>query len=450
MLAGPEVDRLVVLAVAALVAVAGALAFRARPRLAVVVWLLSVAFVPYWMGVKIALYFPPATAMAALVVASLMGRSPARLRIPDIVVAAVAAIAVLSYVAGFATQTAAFTAVATWGLGYLLARVLAGSVDVRWIYGAVAVVLSAAALLAIVEFATGVNLFVGLPPLGGGEANWRGLQSRGGIVRAEGAFGHSIALGACLAMSIPLAVGSRLPRWLKVTAVATLLAGTVVTFSRIGIGTAVIGLVLCLFLMRSQLGIKLRLAIGAVLVAAAVVAVPMIEDVFTEAGSEASGSAQYRGKLVALIGTMRMIGVTTSRSRTAEGVLNFSGFESIDSAYILAGLTYGLIVVVLLLGLHVAAVVAALRREPDPALIAVAAQVPALASVALITQYAIFFWFVAGLAVSAYAARRSEDFTLVATGVDVPERPTLVSARHRAPLAATTPHRPGADHTEEM
>ena len=76
-----------------------------------------------------------------------------------------------------------------------------------------------------------------------------------------------------------------------------------------------------------------------------------------------------------------------------------------DSALILAGLTYGLVVVVLLCVLCLTAVVALLRKDPSPPLIALVVQIPIVATVALITQYAAFLWFIVGLAVSAQAAR---------------------------------------------
>jgi hypothetical protein len=44
-----------------------------------------------------------------------------------------------------------------------------------------------------------------------------------------------------------------------------------------------------------------------------------------------------------------------------------------------------------------------------PGIIAIVGQAPALASVALITQYNIFFWFIAGLGVAALAKANQEE-----------------------------------------
>lgn len=48
-------------------------------------------------------------------------------------------------------------------------------------------------------------------------------------------------------------------------------------------------------------------------------------------------------------------------------------------------------------------------RQAAPATIAVVAQIPNLLTVALITQYQIFFWFMVGLAVYSQAARLMSD-----------------------------------------
>jgi len=85
-------------------------------------------------------------------------------------------------------------------------------------------------------------------------------------------------------------------------------------------------------------------------------------------------------------------------------VLHFGGFTSIDSAVIYAGLTYGWLFMGMLLLLYVGAGIAMLRR-PTPAGIALVSQLPSVLTVAFITQYSAFFWFVAGLAVSAVADR---------------------------------------------
>ena len=74
------------------------------------------------------------------------------------------------------------------------------------------------------------------------------------------------------------------------------------------------------------------------------------------------------------------------------------------SAVIYAGLTYGWLFMLTLVLLYAAAVIGMLRH-PQPAVVALVAQLPSVLTVAFITQYSAFFWFVAGLAVSALAER---------------------------------------------
>ena len=59
----------------------------------------------------------------------------------------------------------------------------------------------AAAVLGILEFATSFNPWVLVPGPEPLYSTWKDLQPRGGMLRIEGAFGHSIAMGTVLAMS---------------------------------------------------------------------------------------------------------------------------------------------------------------------------------------------------------------------------------------------------------
>lgn len=431
MLGAGEVDALTLLVAGTALAGALAVAIRTRPRTAVVGWVVTVAFVPYWVGVSVGSYLPPATALAAVCVVALLARRPLRLRLPDAVVALVVLVTVLAYGLDFVTIHATFVVVMDWGTAYLLARLLCASVDPEWIYGVVAVVLAAAAVLAVLEFVTGTNVFVQIPPTSGA-GTWRSLQERGGILRAEGAFGHSIALGASLALAVPLALGSRLRSGVKVAVVGALVAGAVVSFSRIGIGSTVLGLVLCILFLRNGLRGRVRALLVGALAVAAVLALPLVERVFSAAGDEAAGSAAYRTDLLVLLPSMRVIGTAASAERSADGVLRFGGFRSIDSALLYAGLTYGTLVMVVLAALYGTTLVGLVRGVGTAPSIALAAQVPAVLSVAFITQYSAFFWFVVGLAVSAHRAGDAQRLAARATSPAVPER---VKASTAAPVA---------------
>jgi hypothetical protein len=128
------------------------------------------------------------------------------------------------------------------------------------------------------------------------------------------------------------------------------------------------------------------------------VVVPFVSAVFTLAGAEATGSADFRGRLTSLIPSMTVLGVSPVVHRTAIGQLYVGDFKSVDNALILLGLTYGWVAVVLALLLLGGAIVVVLARRATAPTIAIVAQIPAFATVAMITQYGPFVWFMGGLA----------------------------------------------------
>ena len=80
-----------------------------------------------------------------------------------------------------------------WLLPYCWGRIVLSRVSANWVAACITTAAVAAAILAIAEFATGSNPFHLVP--GAGSSIWGAQQIRGGLLRAEGAFGHSIALG---------------------------------------------------------------------------------------------------------------------------------------------------------------------------------------------------------------------------------------------------------------
>ncbi|MCR2317514.1 hypothetical protein NSR99_23260, partial [Salmonella enterica] len=88
-------------------------------------------------------------------------------------------------------------------------RVVLARVTTDWITSTIAVVAIVAAAFAVVEFLTSFNPFVLISGSGVVYETWSPLQERGGVLRAEGAWGHSIALGAALAMSSAFVVATR-------------------------------------------------------------------------------------------------------------------------------------------------------------------------------------------------------------------------------------------------
>lgn len=385
--------------------------FRHWPRLAGVSWLLVVAFVPYWLGVKILINISPASAVGLLVLAALLPVAFPQASPADLLVAFLILVAVVALLLGYGTLTTAVLAVVEWGVGYTLGRVMPLRLGVEWVQDTVAVIFTVVAFGAVLEFLSGVNPFVLLAFGDSSYAVWGTLQERGGQLRVEGAFGHSIALGASLALAVPLVLASRFRGWIRIGMVLVIGLASVFTFSRIGIGCVLIGILLTLVTQARHLSARIRITLLGLLATGAVIAAPLVLRVFAQAGSEATDSSAYRRDLGGLVSQISLFGLSPSASISADGTLRFAGFRSIDSAVVLLGLTYGAIAVLALAALYLAGVACTVTGRATPATVSVVALLPAYLSVALITQYSIFLWFCAGLAVTSQQLRTNGDET---------------------------------------
>lgn len=379
---------------------------RGRAKLAVVVWLGTMCFVPVWMGVNVKIFLLPTVLAAAAVFIVILPVRMRSLSLADLLVGFFAVVCLVPLVIGGSSGSFVAVLILQWLLAFALGRILPLRVDLRWIYGCIAVVFSVAALLAIGEYLVQWNPFLLLHAHNRLFDTWGSILTRGGVARAEGAFGQPIALGACLAMAIPFAFASRFSTWPKLGMVALMAVAIVPTFSRSAMVCGGLAVVLSVVFLRQGLSSRIRVFSLATLVAVAVVAVPIVLQIFAEAGSEAANSAGYRSSLLSLVPKMSILGLSPSATRNAYGDLFFANFKSIDSALILLGLTVGWLALVVALVLLAAALVRVVTGQADPATVAVVAAVPALATVAMITQYGMFFWFVAGLAAYAAAQRR--------------------------------------------
>jgi hypothetical protein len=406
-LAGTQVDRLLLILLALALAGMGVVVVRRRPIMLAAAYLAVLGFVPIWTGVSIHIFLQPQIVIGLLVVAVTLPqarRLGVRLTVADLLVGLFVLACLTPLATGGATLTSAVTAGVQYLAAYLVGRLLPGLVGSDRLLLVVTVVFAVVAFLAVGEHLTGTNVFQSFPGSAGLRAQWATIQIRGGTPRAEGAFGHSIALGASLAMSIPLVLAAPLRPWIRVAVVVLTMTAVVVTFSRIALITAGVG-ILCSIVASTELPGRLRAMLVVAGTSVALAAAPLLSHVFLAAGDEATNSAAYRGNLVSLVGDIDLLGFSSAFSRSASGEVSFGAFKSIDSALILHGLTYGWASLAVALVLLAAAGGAVLLRRAAAPTIAVAAQIPALAAVALITQYATMFWFVAGFAVYAQAAR---------------------------------------------
>ncbi len=418
-IAGTDVARSLLVACACVGLVLFIVVVRRQPKVGFVCWSLAVCFVPIWIGVEIKAFIPGVTVCAVALIISLVSLRSPRLIPMDWFVLLLILIVLAATVFGYTTRSTVFTLIATWGGGYLLGRLVMTQLSQKWMFGCIAVAFTGVALLAIAEFVMSKNLFTLLRVNNSLYSTWGTLQSRGGLLRVEGAFGHSIALGASLALAIPLAFASGFRIWIRASMIVCMLVAAALTFSRTGMICSVLALLLSIVFSRGRMSGRRRLFLAAGLAAATAVVLPLISSIFDNAGAEATASASYRGDLLSLISDMRPIGLSPTFAVNSQGDSTFGSFRSIDSALILMGLTYGLIPLLLTIGLLSTAVVLVLRGRATAATIAIAAQIPAFATVALLTQYAVFVWFVAGLAAAGQSeASRSDHPPLTVTHTD--------------------------------
>lgn len=431
-MSGPLIDLLVPLAGAALVGLLGTLVLAHRPRLALLAWLGVLCLVPVWAGPGLPGPLEPQVVITLVVLVALfpLRRSlPVRLTVVDVLVLGFVVSAALPVLTGWGTVRELDVLVVRWVGAYAVGRLIGHRVRLEHVYRTVAVCFTVVAALTLVEFLSGWNPFLLVPGSGPLHDVWATIQERGGVARAEGAFGHSIALGGSLALAVPLVLISPFRPAVRVGMVVLMGAATAVTFSRIGLGTLVLGIVLVVVFLRTGLSSRLRVVLALALTAGAVAAAPMVSTVFAAAGDEAVGSADYRSDLLALVGQLEPFGVSPAFFVSATGRASFGSFRSIDNALLLAALNYGWIPILFVLAAAAVAIGAVLRGRATAVTVAVVAQLPALVTVALITQYSTWLWFVAGLAVASQvlpAAGRAVP-PAAAAGPGAPSEPVVSS-----------------------
>jgi len=425
---GTSVDHLMIQVLGVVAAALLLIVLRRAPRASVALWLAALCFIPIWLGVGVGLngnlFLPAVSAVGLVVIIALIPVPEFRLVPADLFVLILLALGVAGLFG--ANASIAFGTLVTmatyFAVGYAVGRLAALRVSGAFLSGAIAVAFTIVGLFALAEYLTKFNPFILLHASNGLYSAWGTIQIRGGVPRAEAAFGHSIALGASLALAIPFAVAAPFKLWLRLAMVAVTLGGCVVSFSRTAMLCAAIALLLSVFFSR-ELSVRVRAIMLTVLGVATVVAAPLVLSVFDDAGTEATGSADYRGDLLSLIGSMNPIGVADSAQKDSAGTLHFAHFVSIDSQLVLTGLTNGFLAMLLACIALVAAVWTVLRGRATTGTIALVAQIPALATVALITQYSIFLFAVAGIAASSQSLARSRRIAEAETSLTAPTGP---------------------------
>jgi hypothetical protein len=426
---------MVLFAIALFPAIVVALIMRTAPRVTFVVWVTVLYFVPVWVGVSAGYFFTAITAVTLLCLAtgSLRGL---RWTAIDSIVLLFAVLISASLLLGGVELGHFLTAVISWIVPYAWGRIALARLGIEFITSAIAAATVAAAVLGLFEFVSGINIFTFIHFSNSAYELWAPLQGRGGFLRAEGAFGHSIAFGAALSIGSVFTLAARWHLALRIVALAIIGGAIVTTFSRIGMVGFVLGLILSIALLSRVLAPQVRALIAVLSIAGAFVAVPFVADVLVTAGTEAEGSALYRVDLLALLSHMSPIGISPDYNVLPNGEVYVGTFQSIDSELLLLGVQFGYIPLALVVIALIAAIVLLFTTRANVALVAFVAQIPTLATVALITQLPYLLWFVAGLGVSFYIlenklAHAGGDSTVWGAGGTL--------GRERAWVSRTTP-----------
>jgi hypothetical protein len=396
-----------------------------HPRLALGGWFIALCTIPHWLNVHAGGTWPPGSLIGLTVLPAALWHLRMRLHIGDLLVLGAIACCVVAYMYGGTPQAQLFALIVQGGIAYVIGRGLVPAAGVAWTTGLIAGMCTFLGGWAIVEQLAHWHPFVGLDR-GSTEGFWADIQYRGGRARSEAAFGHAIVLGGAIAAGVPFILASRWSNVGKVAAIVIVGFGILATGSRGPMIAALLGLGLTLlFFAAKEIQTSTRLAIAAIGVIVGWGMLQLLSSLVSSAGSEAELSADYRNQLYSHIASdARPLSVARHVQFDPTGAQTWrAAFGSVDSSFIQYALVFGYLPVLLLLVAAAFAIVRVLARRANIAEIALVAQLPVLATVALITQYYLFAWFLLGAAVAVGGPR--------AVAARTPAR-----AAHRSPRPA--------------
>jgi hypothetical protein len=386
-----------------LAALGAALLFTAcwgRPKIALVVWMLAITMMPIWISVHFFATLPMHCIVAVIAVAATIGRSRMTITRYDVYFALILGIALVAVLFGSSTGPLWAQLVVRWGIPFFATRVLLSGTGIRFGTSLMAILFGVVGGLATIEFLLSWHPFVGLYVNNVEFNNWHGIQTRGGRDRSEWAFGHSIALGGALALSIPFVAQSTFRPPTKTLLFVAVFVGIVVTASRGAFVAAGLTSALCLLLsFRRQITRAFIIAVAAISAYLLASASNEWWNIWARGASgEEQVSFNYRNSLYSsYLSDVKLFGKSFIQVQGSE-------VHSIDSAILRLGLEFGwvfLIVLMMPLALSMARV---LIGNASFAELALVGQTPLFASVALITQYESLVFVVVGFAVQALIA----------------------------------------------
>jgi hypothetical protein len=395
---------------------------RGRPRVALTAWILSIAMLPCWIGVSLAVYVVPIQSfIACIAIIVTIGKWWYKPTKWDLYFGMFLLVTLVAVLFCGSSRGAWMTLVFEWGLSFLLARILISSAGTVFAINTVAVIFSLVGGFALLELLLTWHPFAGWPKMNNFQYLVWGnfVQTRDGADRSFWAFGHPIALGGALALSIPFVWRSTYARTVKAVMLAFVFSGILATASRGALITGIFTLTLC-----GISAVRTSTARAATFVLASSVAVfiqPYLRTFAAGETTEERVSANYRSHIYAMY-TDQIPLFGKSAMVMAPGVVNGApplpghpARSSIDSALLGLGLQFGWIVVAMFI---IPLIVSALRIITGRASIAelsVVGQVPLLAFVALITQWESFVFFVFGFALQMAIEAKSRDPVQVAS-----------------------------------
>ncbi len=341
-------------------------------------------------------------------------RNTVRLGMVDSLVAALlfSALVSVALYGGRASTLSEITV--SWILPYVLGRVAMTRIDPNRLPTLMIRLGLLCAVWAIVEFTFRWHPFTSISGQIEVLNRWSEIQTRGAFDRSEAAFGHSIPLAAMIVLTSPWVLRSRRP----LLGLVILTAGVACTLARSGF----ISLALVVAMMIWTSTTRKRVLVAAAAGAAAVTYFGRGLLFGEGVGTEVQTSTAYRE-------TLWQYGFKQIKTLGDAGATYFS----VDNAYLRLGLELGWIPLCLFAVLALLPVVAVVRRDAGAGEIALAATSVMLLTVALLTQWQSFVWFVAGVTVVSRSLRRNA----VSRGgpeIEGPTQPDDLDAGTRTPL----------------
>jgi O-antigen ligase len=388
--------------------------------------LIPVYWVPSPSGIPVAPVMGTVVAVVLLPAVAVAHRGRRWVPIDIAALAFVGLVVVAAYAdSGSATSFSA-QLVATALLPYLAARLLADENGRRWIAGATVPVATLLSVVGIREHAGAANPFFTLVKPKYLGSLWARPELRLDSVRAEASFGHPIAFGMFLALSIALTLwlARDVQRWwlrlLLLGAAGVQLVALSDTLTRGPYLALVLAVVLALpTALRGRRWV--RTAFGVAALAAIVALTPVASTVSTlwersSGTTSEANSARYRLELASTMTDGANFSWFGKPASDAEGGIAGSarqriGVVSIDDEYTLVYLQSGLLALLAFVGVSLCVWWAALRRRLSLGsrvwgLAALGATV-AITTVALFTQYVEIFWMLIGVTAAIDEQRRT-------------------------------------------